>query len=103
MDRSSGGLSSLEWRAIQCWRAPCLDSLEPKGRPMKIAFRLSAVAALVLAGCPTPAPEPDTTPPTVARTVPDRDASGIATNAKLTIDFSEAMDPTTMNTMAIQL
>jgi hypothetical protein len=68
---------------------------------MKIAFRLSAVVLLALTGCPTP--QTDMTPPTVSRTVPDRDAMGVATNAKLTIDFSEAMDQTTLTTDSILL
>jgi methionine-rich copper-binding protein CopC len=71
---------------------------------MKIVFRLSAVVvAAVLAGCPTSPPTTDTTPPTVSRTVPDRDALGVATNAKLTIDFSESMDMSSMSSTNIQL
>ena len=63
--------------------------------------RLTALATLALLGCPsTPA---DTTPPTVSRTVPDRDAPGIATNVKLSIEFSEAMDPASINGDSIQL
>lgn len=63
--------------------------------------RLTALATLALLGCPsTPA---DTTPPTVVRTVPDRDAPGIATNVKLSIEFSEAMDPSSINGDSIQL
>lgn len=67
--------------------------------PTRIA-RIAAVSMFALAGCPTPA---DTTAPTVTRTVPDRDASGIATNVKLSIEFSEEMDPATLTADTVQL
>jgi Ice-binding-like/Bacterial Ig-like domain len=46
----------------------------------------------------TTAAAPDTTPPTVASTIPTSGAVSVATNAALTATFSEAMDPATIST-----
>jgi hypothetical protein len=40
---------------------------------------------------------PDTTAPTVSSTLPLNGATGVARNINITITFSEAMDPTTIN------
>lgn len=45
----------------------------------------------------------DTTPPTVVSTVPASGATGVAVNSPVTVKFSEAIDPTTINSNTIQL
>ena len=44
----------------------------------------------------TTATGPDTTPPTVSSTTPANDATGIATNTKVTIVFNEPMQSSTV-------
>ncbi len=46
---------------------------------------------------------PDITPPTVISTVPVNGATGVAINTKVSATFSEAMDPTTINTTTFTL
>jgi len=45
----------------------------------------------------------DTTPPTVTTTTPANAATNVATSAKVTATFSEAVDPTTVTTSTFQL
>jgi hypothetical protein len=45
----------------------------------------------------TTGPYPDTTAPTVIATVPDSDATGVASNHGISATFSEAMAPATLN------
>lgn len=61
-----------------------------------------ALSLLAVTGCPTPTPT-DMEAPTVVRTVPDRDAVGVATNAKISIEFSEKLDPASVNADSVQL
>ncbi len=64
---------------------------------------IALLLAVFMAGCGgksvegggTPAPALDTTPPTVSFTNPLDGTAGVATNRKLTANFSEAMDPAT--------
>ncbi|KAF0215611.1 MAG: hypothetical protein FD174_4059 [Geobacteraceae bacterium] len=42
-------------------------------------------------------PAPDITPPTVSSTIPATDATGVAINSGVLVNFSKAMDPTTIN------
>ena len=51
----------------------------------------------------TTAPVPDTTAPTIITRSPAGGAPGVATNAVVTIQFSEPMDQTTINTTNIKL
>lgn len=56
-----------------------------------------ALVALLLAGCAKKGPPsggpPDFTPPRVIATTPDSGASGVSRKPRLTISFSEAMEP----------
>ncbi len=46
---------------------------------------------------------PDTTAPTVAQMSPGEDASGVGTNGRLTVTFSEAMSPAAINAANFRL
>ena len=46
---------------------------------------------------------PDTVPPTVSFTNPTDNAAAVATNTKISAAFSEAMDPTTLNSSTFKL
>jgi hypothetical protein len=48
-------------------------------------------------------PPPDTTPPTLSATQPANAAISVATNGRLTVTFSEVMDPSTINTNTFTL
>jgi uncharacterized protein DUF4082/concanavalin A-like lectin/glucanase superfamily protein/Big-like domain-containing protein/galactose oxidase-like protein/Kelch motif protein len=51
----------------------------------------------------TPPPSSDTTPPTVTSTSPASGATSVGTGTNVTATFSEAMDPATINTNALEL
>lgn len=46
---------------------------------------------------------PDTNPPTIANRTPPSGATNVPVNSPITITFSEALDPTTVNTSTIEL
>ena len=46
---------------------------------------------------------PDVTPPTISQRTPTPDATGVATNANVSVQFSEAMDPATIDASSLRL
>ncbi|MBK7862118.1 MAG: Ig-like domain-containing protein [Archangiaceae bacterium] len=62
---------------------------------------LGVFTAALLAACPSTVT--DTDAPRVVRNVPARDASGIATNARVSIEFNEAMDAASISADTVQL
>lgn len=65
-----------------------------------LSWSFVILVSLVLAGCDSiggpPQDTTDTTAPTVASTAPLADSTGVATNSRLTVSFSEAMDASTI-------
>ena len=52
---------------------------------------------------PIPTPTPDTTPPTVTSFAPAAGATNVRVDANVTVTFSEAMDPATVNRSTVEL
>src|SRR5262249_46865337 len=52
---------------------------------------------------PIPTPTPDTTPPTVSSFAPAAGANDVRIDANVTVTFSEAMDPASVNVSTIEL
>jgi Domain of unknown function (DUF4082)/Bacterial Ig-like domain len=52
---------------------------------------------------PIPTPTPDTTPPTVTSFAPTAGATNVRIDANVTVTFSEAMDPATVNGSTVEL
>jgi len=77
-----------------------------------VLFGLVVVSSILLhSGCgmtsrptiPTPTPTPDTVAPTVTSRTPAAGAVNVRVDASVTITFSEAMDPNTVNVSTIEL
>ncbi len=70
-----------------------------RGRARALALALAALGPLVLASCARRAPPsggpPDITPPVVVSSEPDSGAARVPLDARLSITFSEGMEPRT--------
>jgi hypothetical protein len=62
---------------------------------------LSLLAIGFIAGCDKSDPTPNPTGPTVSSTNPANNATGVSRNNAITILFSEAMNPTTINSSTV--
>jgi hypothetical protein len=64
-------------------------------------IQLTALLMLFIAGCQDKSNDPAKLAPVVSSTSPANNATGVARNNSITISFSTAMDPTTINSSTI--
>jgi Bacterial Ig-like domain len=67
---------------------------------MKLDYRLALLGLIAALTACLQAPTPDTTPPTIASSVPSMAATGVAVSANLSIRFSEGMDKASLRLVA---
>ena len=86
------------------WTPPSSGTFTIRTRAVDDSGNLEAPGAgiTVTAGSGGP-PPPDTTAPTVSAVSPANNATGVARNVNLSVTFSEAIDPSTINSTTLEL
>ena len=86
------------------WTPPSSGTFTIRTRAVDDSGNLEAPGAgiTVTAGSGGP-PPPDTTAPTVSAVSPANNATGVARNVNLSVTFSEAINPSTINSTTLEL